>query len=83
MKEDPKRLIEYNNRVKQVRDEAEKAKPTESEDDQHDSLVGYMVHHEEKMTRKPVLKKKQLKKHQSLPSLLTQTQRTLTSIKIL
>ena len=40
-----------------MRDEAEKAKPTESEDDQHDSLVGYMVHHEEKMTRKPVLKK--------------------------
>lgn len=57
MKEDPERLIEYNNRVKQMRDEAQKAKPTESEDDQHDSLVGYMVHHEEKMTRKPVLKK--------------------------
>lgn len=50
MKEDPKRLIEYNNRVKQVRDEAEKAKPTESEDDQHEYLVGYMVHYEEKMT---------------------------------
>ena len=52
MKEGPKRLIEYNNRVKQVRDEAEKAKPTESEDDQHEYLVGYMVHYEEKMTWK-------------------------------
>ena len=35
--------MENINRVKQMRDEEEKVKPTESEDDQDDPLVGYMT----------------------------------------
>ena len=33
-----------------MRGEAEKVKPTESRDNQHNFLVGHMVHHEVKVT---------------------------------
>ena len=49
------RLTEYNNRAKQMRYTAEKVKPTE--DDQHYHLVGHMVQYEEKVAKKPLVKK--------------------------
>ena len=54
IKEDPARLFSYNNRSRQMRDEAEK--PTKSEDD---PSVGIM--HEETVTETPVVKRTQRK----------------------
>ena len=52
IKEDPARLFTYNNRARQMRDEAEK--PTKSGDD---LWVGSMVHHEETVTESTVVKR--------------------------
>lgn len=37
------RMIAYNNRAKQIKNDAEKVKKTKSGDIQHDPLVGCMV----------------------------------------
>ena len=78
IKEDPERLIECNNRAQQMKDKAKKVKTAESENDEYDLSVDHMVQHEEKVTKKVVLTKYRhnSKMHQSLQSLLTQTQRT-------
>ena len=57
IREDPERLIKYDNSAKYRRDKAEKVKPTELGEDKHDSLVGDMVQHEEKVTEKSMVKK--------------------------
>ena len=54
IKEDPVRLFIYNNRARQMRDEAEK--PTKSGDD---LSVGSMVPHEETVTESSMVKRKQ------------------------
>ena len=43
IKKDPPRMIAYNNRAKQIKDDVEKVKTTKSGDDQHDPLVGCMM----------------------------------------
>ena len=53
-KENPARLFTYNNRVRQMKDEAEK--PTKSGDD---LSGGSMVQHEETVTESFVVKRKQ------------------------
>ena len=57
IKKDPPRMIAYNNRAKQIKDDVEKVKTTKSGDDQHDPLVGCMVQHEEMMADSFVVKK--------------------------
>ena len=59
IKDDPERLIEYNNRSEPIRDEAEKVKTTESGNDQHNRLVRHMKQHEEKMMEKAVVQRTQ------------------------
>ena len=83
MKENPARMIRYNNKAKQIRIEAEKVKPTKSGDDQHDPSVGCMVQHEEMVTERPAVKKYRHspKNHQSPQSLLTPFKRTQTMME--
>ena len=56
-KGDLKRLIKYNNKAKQMKDESEKVILTTSEDNQHDPPVGHVVHPKDKVTEKSVVKK--------------------------
>lgn len=80
IKEDPKRLVVYNNRAKHLRNKAAKVKLTEFGDDQHNLPVGNMVQHEENVTEKCVVRRIQTKhsskKPRSLKNLLTPTRRT-------
>ena len=51
IKENPKRLIVYNNRDQQMQDNAKKVKSTNSGDDQHEPSVSYMLQNETRWKR--------------------------------
>ena len=51
IRENPERLIVYNNRDQQMQDNAKKVKSTNSEDDQHEPSVSYMLLNETRWKR--------------------------------